>query len=219
MTPVEGDGCRNVDIAYTISVCHAKGILMLEIVGHSPEPSSGTSIISGIDQSYAPRLCDALMHLHSVVLHIESNVRHVQEIVREVLLDEITLISATNDEVVDSMLRIHLENVPQDRSTADLDHRLRAHDRFFTKPRPEPARQYDCFHSHPLVLPSQALPRPEAVPFIGETLPSSPYSTRAGASLCMLTLRPDDMAGTASRPTLGLFRVLRIRMSCGDFEF
>jgi hypothetical protein len=198
VTPVEGDGCRNVDIAYAISVCHAKGILMLEIVSHSPEPSSGTGIISGIDESYTPRLCDALMHLHSVVFHIESDVRHVQEIVREVLLDEISLISATNDEVVDSMLRIHLENVPQDRSTADLDHRLWTHDRFFTKPRPEPSRQYDCFHSHPLVLPSLALRKLEAFsPYLLSVRhwPSNPYSTREGASLCMLTLRLDDISG------------------------
>src|SRR5579863_2247372 len=95
------------------------------------------------------------MHLHSIVLHIESDIRHMQEIVREVLLDEIAFVSTTNDEVVDSVLRIHLENVPQDRSTADLDHRLWAHDGFFTEPRPEPARQYDCFHPRPLV--SQAL--------------------------------------------------------------
>jgi hypothetical protein len=56
----------------------------------------------------------------------------MQEIIREILLDEIIFISATNDEVVDSVLRIHLV-VPQDRSTADLDRRLWAYDRFFAK--------------------------------------------------------------------------------------
>ena len=113
----------------------------------------------------------------------------MQEIVREVLLDEIPLISATNDEVVDSVLRIHLENVPQDRSTADLDHRLGACNRFFTEPRPQPARQYDCFHSRPLVLPSPALPKPEAFPFICclRDIASSPYGTR-GVPHCVCLL-------------------------------
>src|ERR1700686_1578795 len=84
VTPVEGDGCRNVDIAYSVPVRHAKRILMLKIVSNFPEPSSRARVIAGIDQSYTPGLCDALMHLHAVLFHIESHVRHVQKIVGEV---------------------------------------------------------------------------------------------------------------------------------------
>ena len=148
VSSVEGDGRRYVDVAYTIPVRHAKRILTLEIMGYSSEPSSRTRIIPCIDQSYAPWLCHTLMNLHSILFHIESDVRHVQEIIREILLDEVSLISATNDELVDSVLRVHFEDVPQDRSTADLDHRFWSYDCLFAKPGPEPTRQYHCLHSH-----------------------------------------------------------------------
>jgi hypothetical protein len=110
---VEGNGRANVEVAYTISVGHTERVFVLEMVGDFLESSSGAGIISGVDQGYAPRLGNALMHLHPVLFQIESDVTHMQEVVREVLLDEISLITATNDEVVDSVLRIDFENVPQ----------------------------------------------------------------------------------------------------------
>jgi hypothetical protein len=106
---VEGNGRANVEVAYTISIGHTDRVFVLKIVGDFLESSSGAGIISGVDQGYAPRLGNALMHLHPVLFQIESDVRHMQEVVREVLLDEISLITATNDEVVDSVLRIDFD--------------------------------------------------------------------------------------------------------------
>ena len=106
---------RNIDIAHSIPVGHAKRIFVLQIVRNSFEPSARARIVSGIDQRYPPWLGHALVHLHSVLFHIESDVRHVQEIIREIFLDEISLVSAANNEIVDSVLRIHFQDVPQDR--------------------------------------------------------------------------------------------------------
>ena len=65
-----------------------------------------------------------LVDLHAVVGHVEGHIRSVEEVVREELLDHIPLVAAANHEVVDPMGRVHLEDVPEDGTSTDLDHRL-----------------------------------------------------------------------------------------------
>ena len=60
------------------------------------------AVVAGVDQGDAPRLGDALMNLHAVLMHVESDVGHVEEVVGEVLLDDVALVAAANDEVVDA---------------------------------------------------------------------------------------------------------------------
>ena len=82
------------------------------------------------------------MHGHLVVVHVEGDVGGVQEVVGEVLLDDVALVAAADDEVVDAVLRVDLEDVPEDGAAADLDHRLGAEARSLHEmrvPRP-PAR-------------------------------------------------------------------------------
>jgi len=166
-----------------------------------------TRIISGIDQSYALRLCEAQMHRHSVSFSYRKMTSDVRS-----TADKITLISATNDEVVGSGLRIDLENVVQDRSTADLDHRLWAYDRFFTKPRPEPTLQYDCFYSNPVVLLRGALCGQPTLLFNCERLRSTPYSTRSMPNCVCLLCDPMIFQAQLSRPAFGA--VHRTSASC-----
>jgi len=63
-----------------------------------------------------------VMHFHRVVRHVEGDVGHVKEVVGEVFLDDIALVSGADDEVIDAMGAVDLEDVPEDRLTADFDH-------------------------------------------------------------------------------------------------
>ena len=78
--------------------------------------------------------------------HVERDVRHVQEVVGEVLLDDVALVAAADDEVVDAVRRVDLHDVPEDRLAADLDHRLRLQIALFGDPRAEPAGENDGLH-------------------------------------------------------------------------
>src|SRR5215472_17886079 len=124
MVPVEANGRGNVEVGDSVPVSHTEGIFMLNIVGDPFEPSSRARVVPRIDQGYAPWFGNTLMHLHSVLLHVEGDIRHVEKIIREVFLDQITLVATTDDKVVDSVLRIDLEDVPQDGSPADFYHRF-----------------------------------------------------------------------------------------------
>jgi hypothetical protein len=64
------------------------------------------------------------MDFHLVTLHVERDIRQVQKIVREIFLDDITLLAAAHHKFVDAMRRIALHDVPKDRLSTDLHHRL-----------------------------------------------------------------------------------------------
>jgi len=87
------------------------------------------------------------MYLHLVVDHVERHVRHMQEVVREELLDQVTAVAATNDELVDTMKGVQLHDVPKDRMTTDLDHWLGPQDRLLGESRSQPASKNHCFHT------------------------------------------------------------------------
>ena len=52
-------------------------------------------------QGSATELCTVIL----LFVHVEGDVRGVQEVVGEVLLDDVALVAATDDEVVDAVLR------------------------------------------------------------------------------------------------------------------
>ena len=93
---------------------------------------------------------------HLVVVHVEGDVGGVEEVVGEVLLDDVALVSAADDEVVDAVLGVDLEDVPEDGAAADLDHGLGADRGFFAEASAEAAGEDYCFHG---LSPSRELKR------------------------------------------------------------
>src|SRR5258708_5409468 len=87
------------------------------------------------------------MHGHLIGMHVKGHIRGMQEVVGEVLLDDVALVSATDDEVIDAMLGVNLQNVPENRTAANLDHWLGTNYRFFREARADAASEDDCFHS------------------------------------------------------------------------
>ena len=61
----------------------------------------------------------------------------MKEIVGEVLFDDIALVSATNNEIVDPVGGINLHHVPEDRLAADLHHGLGLQVGLLRKPGPK----------------------------------------------------------------------------------
>ena len=139
---VKGDRRGNIHVAQAVPVGHAEGIFTRQILSHPFQSSAGARVVAGVDQRDAPRLCNALMHLYILFSrHIEGHVfGHVHEvIVGKVFLDQIALVSATDNEVVYAVLRIYFEDVPKDRPAANLHHRFGAHPGLFAEPCPQKA--------------------------------------------------------------------------------
>src|SRR5260370_30628264 len=93
------------------------------------------------------------MHGHVIAVHVKGHIGGMQEVVGEVLFDDVALVSATDDEVIDTVLGINLQNVPENRSAAYLDHRLGTNYRFFRETRADPASEDNCFHRLDGLLP------------------------------------------------------------------
>ncbi len=144
---VEIDRCADIDVGDTVAVGEAEGFLVANVLGHAQQAAASHRVVAGVDEGHVPWLGALVMHLHAVRAHVESHIRHVQEVVGEVLLDDVALVATADHEVVDAVVRIGLQDMPEDRLAADLDHRLRAQGGFLAEARAEAAGQYDCFHS------------------------------------------------------------------------
>jgi hypothetical protein len=101
-----------------------EGLLTLHERQHALQAPAGLGLLAGVHQRDTPRLGRALVHLHAVVGDIKGDVGDVQEVVGEVLLDQVTLVAQADHELVDSVGRVDLHDVPEDRLAADLHHWL-----------------------------------------------------------------------------------------------
>ena len=143
---VEGDGGGDVDVGDTVAVGHAEGLVGVEVLGDAAEASSGAGGFSGVDEGDAPGFGDGLVDGHLVVVHVEGDVGGVEEVVGEELLDDVALVSAADDEVIDAVLGVDLEDVPEDGAATDLDHGLGAEGGLFRDASAEAAGEDYCFH-------------------------------------------------------------------------
>jgi hypothetical protein len=135
----------NIYVGNTITVCEAERLFIAQIWRYPLESASGHSIVARVYERNSPRFGISMMHFHLIFPHVESDVRHVQKIIREILLYDISLVPAADDEIPYTVGGKDFEDVPKDRFAADLNHGLRSRARLFANPRSEAARKDDCF--------------------------------------------------------------------------
>jgi hypothetical protein len=142
---VEGDQLADIDVADAVAVGEAER-LVADMLADAAQAPAGLRVGARIDQRHRPRLGAVLVHLHLVRAQVEGDVRHVHEVVGEVLLDHIAAVAETDHEVVETVVRIDLHDVPEDGHPPQLHHRLRPHRRLFAEPAPESAGKDHHFH-------------------------------------------------------------------------
>ena len=95
------------------------------------------------------------MYRHLIFIpEIKCHITVVQIIIGEPLLDHVLFITCTDNEVVISVMRIFLHDMPENRFFSDLDHRFRFQMAFFTDTCSVSACQKYYFHIH--ILPEIA---------------------------------------------------------------
>jgi hypothetical protein len=83
------------------------------------------------------------MNFHLIFCDIKRDITILQKIIREVALDDVAAVSATDDEVLNSSRRIYLHDMPEYGLTADFNHRLGTEIALLTDPRTHaPCKNY-----------------------------------------------------------------------------
>jgi len=57
---------------------------------------------------------------HSVLAHVEGGIRYQQDVVCNKFLCDVVLVATTNGAVIDALVKIGLQDVPQSELNADL---------------------------------------------------------------------------------------------------
>jgi hypothetical protein len=117
------DHRTDVHVADAVAVGQAERLVADERQ-HALEPPPGHRRLARVDERHAPRLGGRAVDLHLPAAHVERDVRGVQRVVGEPLLDDVSLVAETDDELLDPVGRVDLHDVPQHRLAADLDHGL-----------------------------------------------------------------------------------------------
>ena len=80
------------------------------------------------------------------MFHVKGDITCVQEIVCEPLLDRVLFVTCADDKIIKAIMRIALQNVPQNGHAADLDQGLWLILRLFGKACPITAGKNNNFH-------------------------------------------------------------------------
>src|SRR5690242_20169899 len=75
----------------------------------------------------------APLHIHATAPEIDGHVAIQQKVVAKVALDDVTLVAESDDKLFLAVVSVVFEDVPEDRLSADLNHRLRNNFRFFSQ--------------------------------------------------------------------------------------
>jgi hypothetical protein len=130
---VVGDQGAHVHIRNAIAVGEAEGFVA-QVGAHPAETAAGFGFVAGVDEGDLPGLGGALVHLHVIThVHVEGDITGVQKVVGKILLDHVTLVAATHDEVVDAKGAVDLEDVPEDRHATHLHQGLGANHGFLSQ--------------------------------------------------------------------------------------
>lgn len=141
---MESDPGGNIDIGHAVTLSETEAVFIPDVIADPFLPTSGERLFTGIRQHDFPVFGIALMHLHSIMFHVEGYIGHMQKMVGEIFLDDATLLSTADDEIIYTMRGIHFHDVPKDRLSAYLDHQLRFEVGFLGNSAPKAASKNHC---------------------------------------------------------------------------
>ena len=122
----------DVDVGDSVAEGHHER-LAVEVGRDLQQSTSRLGVPSRVDQGYAPVFGIPLLRVwfHGARREIDGHVRREGRVLRHVALDVLALVPERDEEIVVSVVRVDLQDVPEDRAVPDLDHRLRTHVRLF----------------------------------------------------------------------------------------
>src|SRR5665213_21745 len=119
------------------------------MAGNPLEPRALQRGFAGIGDGDAPALLldRGMMNLDGLVAtEFDGDVVVHHLVMEEILLDDLALIAGRENEIVNAVVAIEFHDVPQDRTMADLDHRLWPELGLLPETRSQSAAQDHCLH-------------------------------------------------------------------------
>ena len=141
---VMGDELLDIDIGDTIPVGEAKRVG--EVIAHPSQATTGHRPVAGIDKRDLPGFGFLTVLLHVVEVHVKRHIGGMEKVISEILLDHISFVSTADHEVVDAVVAVGLEDVPEDGFAAHLDHGLGPQVRLFCQAGAETTGEDDGLH-------------------------------------------------------------------------
>ena len=113
---------------------------------HPGQTATGEGGIARDDEGDLPRLCRLSMQLNVAKIHMKGCINGIQKVIGKIFLEHITFAVVADDEVIDAVVAVNIEDVSQDRLTADLHHRLGPQVGFPCQSRTQSAGEDHGFH-------------------------------------------------------------------------
>ena len=135
----------NVEIADAVAIGQAESFVAY-VLANTLDASTRHGVQTGIDKGDTPRLGGCMMYLNRIVAQVDREIGVPLEVFQEVFLQEMAFVAAANDKIIQSMMRVELHDVPDDRKSSDLDKRLRNRGCLFADTGSVTACKYNNFH-------------------------------------------------------------------------
>ena len=120
---------RKVRVGDAVAVGHREhGVVVAEVTGGGlGHAGAGHRVLAGIGERDVPVLVVVdRVRLDGVGLQADGAVAGHRRVVQEVRLDDVRLVAQTQHEAPEAVVGVPAHDVPEDRTGAELDHRLRA---------------------------------------------------------------------------------------------
>src|SRR5262249_31122572 len=138
VSAMELDDLADVQVGDAVSVCEEEQV-RIHVFLDSLDTRAGLRRHAGIRQRHLPLLAVlAVMNVEGSARRTERHREVVEEqlVLREEALDDFALVAEAQHEVAEAAVRVGLHDVPEDWTSADLDHRLGTHIGLLAQPRP-----------------------------------------------------------------------------------
>lgn len=150
-TFVGGDAVGNVQVCHAIPIGQEK-TLVAHVFLNTLDTSAGLGVQAGINHCHPPVLGMIVENGRYVVGQIDGHVAVVAKIVGEVFLDDILLVTATDDEVRDAVVAVSLHDMPQDGLPADFHHWFGNQIGGLAQSGAEATGKDYCFHDRKMII-------------------------------------------------------------------
>lgn len=140
MVFVKLNGVINITVSQTVSVSEEE-VVILHVRQRARKTTTGLGVRAGIEQRHRPIfliVMGMILYL-GFATELKRHVAGLPKVVAKKILDDLTLVTETEDELLMPVMGVGLHNVPKNRPAPDGHHRFGTILRLLTKPGTFPA--------------------------------------------------------------------------------
>src|SRR5208282_5195554 len=145
MSFVKSEKFGQIDIGDAIAIGEKKRLVVGQIVSNPLDAAARHCGVSRFNERDSPIFGATPVIVDGAIDDVYSHVAEMQTIIEKIFFDNVTLVAKTNHEIRDAMRRKNLHDMPQNRPSSDLDHRLWLRIRLFRESRTKSPCQNHSF--------------------------------------------------------------------------